>query len=362
MRESESIVSAAARRLGFIVPEDLIGQRLRGDVEVVTRYGDPGTEHMALHRGCGVYECTWREHLVLTGEDASRFLHGLVTCEVKGLRLGDSRYGYFTDIRGRVLSDVVIRRLQEGLWLEIPSEVRERIVTHLEQYRVADRVEIDFQSDFHYVSVVGPLAGRAGASVLAEEAPPAEVWQVREGHQRRTAVAFDGRWPTPACCVRAHSSCSADVVEGLLRQAGSQPVGFEAVEAFRIESAIPRFGCDFDSDNLPQEIGESGAVDFDKGCYLGQEVVARLHYRGQVARRLVAVRFEGACPPNGTELMLEGRSAGRITSATPPLRAGQGAGLALVARRAQVPGTRLETSAGGWVEVGEALGAAAVEK
>jgi folate-binding protein YgfZ len=128
-------------------------------------------------------------------------------------------------------------------------------------------------------------------------------------------------------------------------------VGPEAREALRLESGSPIFGIDYGPDNLPQESGLTDAVSYTKGCYLGQEVVARLHYRGQVARRLARLHGPDSEPPApGTAVLLEGREAGVVTSVARSPSDGSTRMWAMLKRRALEVGTRLEVG-GRMVEV-----------
>jgi len=124
----------------------------------------------------------------------------------------------------------------------------------------------------------------------------------------------------------------------------------EAREALRLETGMPVFGIDYGSDNLPQETGLEDSISYTKGCYLGQEVVARLHYRGQVARRLARLQsMAGEAPSPGTVLFLEGRPAGTVTSTARSPTAGSVLVLAMLQRRALEPGTQLQIEGGGSV-------------
>ncbi|MYF95370.1 MAG: hypothetical protein F4210_07645 [Holophagales bacterium] len=130
-----------------------------------------------------------------------------------------------------------------------------------------------------------------------------------------------------------------------LAEAGLQRAGREATEALRIEHGHPLWGVDYDDANLPQETGIEDAVDYEKGCYLGQEIVARIHYRGQPARRMCRLVFEpGHSPSAGAEIEFDGRTAGTVTSVSPSPRDDAAIGLALLPRRAveALPGARVE--------------------
>jgi folate-binding protein YgfZ len=159
------------------------------------------------------------------------------------------------------------------------------------------------------------------------------------------------RLGAPAFTIWVSASVAASLAEGLLER-GAVPVGTTALEALRVEAGLPRFGPDFGPDNFPQETGIEEAVSYTKGCYLGQEVVARIHYRGGVQRRLVGLRFAGSEPPSrGAKLLYEGREAGTVGTALHSPALAAAIGLAIVHNRAAEPGTRLQMEGGESAEV-----------
>jgi folate-binding protein YgfZ len=310
-----------------------------------------------LQSGCGVLRRDWLSLLTLTGDDRSRFLNGLVTCDVRDLGRGDGVSGFFTDAKGHVLSDVVVRAFEDRLWLELPAETAVSIAEHLEKYVVVDRVEIRRSAAWVALTLAGARAAELIASLAKVTVPADASWSHRSavilGHP--VVVAGEARMGTPASSLWVSAAAADDLTAGLLdMQAPVQPqrVGLEAAELVRIEAGIPRFGTDFGPENLPQETGFQDAVSYTKGCYLGQEVVARLHYRGRIARRIRSLQFAaGSPPPVDTALYYEGREAGRVTSAVRLPNSNAGVGLALLQSRAAEPGTRLICEGGEEAEV-----------
>jgi len=143
------------------------------------------------------------------------------------------------------------------------------------------------------------------------------------------------------------------LAERLLEEPGVKPAGFEALEILRTEAGIPCFGMDFGPENFPQETGAEEAVSYTKGCYLGQEVVARIHYRGGVQKGLRGLLLDAPAPAPGTPLLHDGREAGKTGTVVESIALGCPAGLAILHRRAAEPGTRLEVQGGGTAEVRE---------
>lgn len=317
-------------------------------------YGDLAAEHRALVAGCGVVDRAWAGRLEMTGDDRVRFLQGLVTCDVKATAPGGGTFGFITSRKGQVLADLRLLALDDRLWLELPAGRAEAIAEHLGSFKIVDRVEIG-PLDRVPLTVAGPNAS-AVVTAVAEEEPPAAEWEHRAasiGGQevrivRRGLVgveAFD-LWVRPD---------GAPGVWDALVEAGAVPAGFEALETVRVEHGIPRWGAEIGAETLPQETGlEERAVSYSKGCYLGQEIVARIHYRGGVNRGLVALRFPAGAelPAAGAPLLADGRRAGVVGSALRSPTLGP-IGLAIVQLRAAEPGARVEIEGGGAAEVAE---------
>ena len=253
--------------------------------------------------------------LRLRGEDRLRFLGGLVTCETTSLEAGEGTYGFFTDIKGRLLADVVILATEDSLWLEVPAGTASTIEAHLTKYRIADRVEIDRIESPYWLSLIG--RGALGATDL-----PTDDWShgtIAIGGESVTAFR-DRRLGVPAVTLLVDGETRGRIHETRSQPATDAGLDRAALEILRIEAGRPRFGIDMSSDNFPQETGLADeTVSYTKGCYLGQEIVARIHYRGAVNRRLVGVRFvaDGLSRTedlSGRDLTLDGRGVGTVTS------------------------------------------------
>ena len=352
-------------------------------VEGVLGYGDLAAEHRALTEGCAAVDRSWAGRLEMLGEDRGRFLQGLVTCDVEAVSPGGGTYGFVTSRKGQVIADVRVLALEDRLWLELPAGRAEAVAEHLAAFKIADRVEIA-PLERVPLTVAGPraaavvaaaegaeLSAPAAARAVSGESATAAETETASGGAERSAPPWSHRagsvggedvrvvrrglvgveafdlWVAPE---------GAERVWEALVAAGAVPAGFRALETLRVERGIPRWGAEFGPETLPQETGlEEAAVSFTKGCYLGQEVVARIHYRGGVNRRLVALRFPaGSEPPAaGATLLADGRPAGTVGSALRAPAAGRPLGLAIVHQRAAEPGTRLEVAGGGEAEVAE---------
>ena len=293
---------------------------VRDGVKVAAAYGPIDGEYAALREGCGLLDRSDVARLELMGEDRVRFLNGLVTCDVKALAAGEGAYGYFTDRQGKILADVVVLALEDRLWLELPPSVGEAIRVHLQKYIIADRVEVMPLDDLVLWTLAGPRA-RDLVESLVSEAPPEALWSHRKLSVAGSEVqiARQGRMGTDAWTLWCSASIGRPLAESLLERGGAfglRPVGVEAADIVRIEEGVARFGQDFGPQNFPQEVGESASVSYTKGCYLGQEIVARIHYRGGVNYKLVRIAGASPSPPAAGSVLSSGDvEVGRITSA-----------------------------------------------
>ncbi len=305
----------------------------------------------ALHDGVGLADLSSRGHLELIGADRLRFLHGLVSSDVKGLAAGSGSYGFFTTGQGRVFSDFALLALEDRLWLDLPPGMETEIAAHLAKYVIADRVEVRPLVDFRPLALVGAGLDAVMPEVLAL---PAGEWAHRRVEVGGVEVEL-GRHPrfgAPAAVAWVPTEQAERFVE-VLTERGARPVGFDALEIVRVESGWPRFGVDFGPENFPQETGqEEAAVSYTKGCYLGQEVVARIHYRGGVQRSLRGLRFTGELPEHGAALIFDGREAGTVGSTARSPRFG-GIGLAVIHKRGAATGSELALPDGATAKVVE---------
>lgn len=307
---------------------------------VPAHYGSTADEHRALREGCGVADLSWRGLLEVTGRDRQRFLNAYITCDVKTIAPGQGAYGFFTNPQGRILSDLVLAALEDRFWLLVGPGQEEALASHLQKYILADRVEIHPLAGIVPLALIGPRAGEA-LGIAEPPAPWSHVGAAVQGSE--VTVQGSERFGRPAWILWTPVAEAGALLERLAGN-GVRPVGFEALETLRVEAGIARFGRDFGPDNFPQETGaEEAAVSYTKGCYLGQEVVARIHYRGGVQKGLRGVVFdtEAAVAP-GTELFHEGRPAGTVTTVVHSAALGRPAGLAILHKRAAEPGTRLQ--------------------
>lgn len=327
-----------------------------GGRRVPGRYGDVAAEHRSLLEGRGFAERAWVELVELRGADRRRFLHGLITCDVQGLQTGRSAFGFLTSVQGRILAEVVVLAREDSLLLELPVATGAAIAAHLAKYVIADDVAVEPHPDLLPVALFG---AETQLEVGAAELAPGD-WTVAPATLFEISVLADRRpvWGMQSLTLWVSAADAPAFFQRLLesgRCVGLQPVGLAALDLRRVELGVPRFGRDFGADHFPQETGLGElAVSYTKGCYLGQEVIARIHYRGQVNRVLRGLRLgegaRGVALPDGTEVRLDARALGTLSSAVDSPLFGPIA-LAIVHRRGADPGTRVEVAETGQAEV-----------
>lgn len=280
--------------------------------------------------------------LELTGPDRLRLLQGLVTADVKSAVTGTAVGGFFTSGQGRILADFELLAGEDRSWLSLPAGTGESIRIHLEKYKVASRVEVRPVTDRRLFELLGPLAGEAATANGLLASASGELPLIFAGGGRFYLLPGF----SPAGDHGSHEGQQATVSR-------VREVSARSAEIARVENGELLFGIDFSGENFPQETGRESAVSYSKGCYLGQEVVARIHYRGGVQRLPRGLRFPGgAVPQPGSELLLEGRTVGRATSVVVSPRFGA-IGLGLLHQRGVAAGTQLDLDSGGTAEVVE---------
>jgi folate-binding protein YgfZ len=320
--------------------------------EIVSDYGDQQTEYDALHEAAGVLDFSFRGRVCLTGADRVRFLHGQVTNDVKRLRAGEGCYAALTTAKGKMQSDLNIFCLQDELLLDFEPGLTATVTERVEKYIVADDVQVvDVAPHYGLLSVQGPKAeavvrglalfSKLPATALSGEkisdATLGEIYLMN--HARLGTSGFDLFVPTAAL------AAVADKLVAAAKSVGGRAAGWNAFEIVRIEMGGPRFGADMDETHLASECGiEARAISYQKGCYIGQEVLNRIHSVGHVNRELrrlhLAVGVK-TLPNRGDKLFHGDKEVGQITSATFSPKQNRIVALGYVRREANAIGTKL---------------------
>ncbi|HEU5397165.1 MAG TPA: glycine cleavage T C-terminal barrel domain-containing protein [Verrucomicrobiae bacterium] len=315
-------------------------------------YGDWLAEYRALRETAGLLDLSARSRLCVVGADRVRFLHGQVTNDIKKLRVGEGCYAAITTNKGRMESDLNIFVLPDELLLDFEPGLAGKMIARLEKFIVADEVQIvDVAAHYGLLSVQGPKAGEAVraldlgadlpekqfASVKVSHPAWGEIYLAR--HARLGGNGFDLFVPTDSLASFTGRLLAAT------KNLGGRQCGSTAYETARVENGLPRFGADMDETNLPPECGiEARAISYQKGCYIGQEVLNRIHSIGRVNRELCGLRLADdgrTLPVRGDGLFHDGKEVGVVTSAVRSPSLGPIA-LGCVRREAGLPGTALQ--------------------
>jgi folate-binding protein YgfZ len=324
--------------------------------EIVLDYGDWSREYQALREAAAVLDLSFRGRICLLGNDRIRFLHGQITNDVKKLHAGAGTYSALTTAKGKMESDLNIFNLPDELLLDFEPGLTERVSQRLEKYIVADDVQIaDVAPHYGLLSVQGPKAaevintvGLAGGDALQKnlaivKIPDATLGDIYLANQPR---AFSGKFGLDIFAPNNSLGAVADKLIAAAKGLGGRAGGWRALETARIEAGIPRFGADMDETNLPLECGiDSRAISFSKGCYIGQEVLNRIHAIGHVNKELRGLRLADdlkSLPAKGEKLFYHGKETGYITSSVKSPALNANIALGYVRREANQIGTQLE--------------------
>ena len=293
-------------------------------------------EITALAHSAAVFGMGWMRRVAVRGEDRFRWLSGMVTNTVNDLGRQSGTWNFVLNPQGRILGDLYVWREGDELTLEIAGDQLERLLAHFEHFIIMDDVELvrlgeKLGAEETALGLVGPEA----AEVLERMGLQGQVepmTSLRREWNGRNLVIQRGYgalvphftiWTPVARLEKLWHSFST---------AGALSVGAASVEAFRVAEGTPTYGVDIAERDLPQETSQMRTLHFNKGCYLGQEIVERIRSRGNVHRHLRQLEMDGPLPPAGTELNMASieneqgqkeKVAGNFTSATElPLESG----------------------------------------
>lgn len=268
--------------------------------------------YKALRGGAAIVDLSARGKIRVTGEDRARLLHAMSTNHIQELAPGHGLYAFFLNDKGRILADTLIYNLGEALFLDLEPETGGKIFQHLDRYIIAD--DATLEDETAVLSAIG-LEGPKSLEIAGRLGIP----------------AGDGRFSTRPFGTGFTARVSASGADGLrifmpsaekeelakrLHAAGAIDADSGEVRLVRLENGLPRYGEEISERYLVQETQVAEAMHFNKGCYLGQEIVERVRARGQVHRLLTPIRIAGSTPPAaGTKLQSQGADVAEISSA-----------------------------------------------
>ncbi|MEW5738235.1 MAG: glycine cleavage T C-terminal barrel domain-containing protein [Myxococcota bacterium] len=283
-------------------------------------------EYQAARQAAAVLDSSARDVLRVTGEDRASFLHGMVTNDVEGLSVGGSCYAAMLTAKGAMVADLRVLRREADFVLDTGPGRGAVVKDFLNKYLISEDAEVHDAPELAVLAVVGPKAEEVVARFPRE--------------------AVLGRFVSLLAGVDVLTP-REKVGELLALVADVPKLSPATVDVLRVELGVPVFGVDMTETTIPLEANLDRALHFQKGCYIGQEVIARATYRGQMNKKLMGLLLGDASPAAGTELRVGERKVGWLTTVVRSEAKGQTAALGYVHRDFLAPGTELDVASGG---------------
>jgi aminomethyltransferase len=338
--------------------------RLEDGWSVPGSYGDTLLEYASVREGgAGLIDLSSRGRLLVSGTEAIQFLNGLITNDMKTLAEGSWMPAAFPNVQGRLIASVRVIRLPDEqtdrnvcptFLIDTEAATHERVFKTIERFTLAGDFRVtDLTSQTAHITLQGKKVAqvvRAALGVDVGQFSPTSAsridWLTKDRHADSTVVRATHTGEDGFDLI-VKASDAVDLWNAL-QAAGARPVGYDALEILRIEAGIPRYGIDMDETNVVTEVTDD-AVSYTKGCYVGQEIIARIKYRGHVAKKLTgikfaqAVKFEAGAPIKS----MDDKEIGRLTSSTYSPNLGYTIGLGFVKYDYLAPETGVRIIASG---------------
>jgi aminomethyltransferase len=317
--------------------------------EMPQHFGNTQAEYQALRHGVGLCDLSHRGLVRVTGQDRQRFLHAMVSNDIQSLQPGQGCYTTFLTAKGHLIADFVVYAEADAYLLELEPQVVRPFIEALEFFVISEDVTLhDECGHWGLLALQGPRAAELLTLALGQAMPALQMYA-------STTCQIAGH--VVRCMRRSHTGqlgyqllappeALQDVWQALWvhREAcEARAVGLKTLDVARIEAGIPVYGPDMTAETLPIEANLEAAISYTKGCYIGQEVIARIQARGHVNRKLVGLLLQGeVLPEHGAKIVSPQREVGWITSATFSPSRQQNIALGYVRREVLTPGTPLE--------------------
>lgn len=317
--------------------------------EIPAVYSDVRQEYQALQEGVGLIDLSHRQRLRITGRDRRSWLHGQVTQDVNGLADWKGTYSTVITAQGKMVCDLRIFALPDALLLDAPAGTAQPVAEYLDRFLIMERAEIeDLTESWSVLSLQGPLSPCALDVALGEGTSRMAAWDVCERQcegrpvyvtrtQKCGEDGFDLIVPAELAPTLWASLCQGR------REFAVHSVGWEALNVRRVEAGIPWWGEELDATLVPLEARLDHAIHLHKGCYVGQEIIARIDARGRVNNLLTGFFVpDETLPARGAEIHSDDRKVGRVSTALHSLRLDRPIALGYLRRELQEPGTRVQ--------------------
>ncbi|HYB41583.1 MAG TPA: aminomethyltransferase family protein [Candidatus Methylomirabilis sp.] len=305
------------------------------------QYADAVAEYRAVRERAGAIDRSFVGKVAVTGRDRQAFLQGMLSNEIKSLAPGQGTSAAFLDAHGKVMAILDVYVLEDRLLLELPPGSTDKTLQLLDKFLISEKAEFEAADEsFAVIAVEGPQSAPALSSLSGRSLDLAPFHHAEvsiAGAPVRVIRRSETGGPGFQCWTAAvHAPALWSALVGV----GATPVGTRALNVLRVEAGIPWYGIDVDESVILPETRLEGLVSYHKGCYIGQEVVARVKYRGHVNRALSGLVLQGSRVPDpGAAVIAEGRPVGRITSAVSSVALGCPIALGYVRREFFAPGT-----------------------
>lgn len=274
--------------------------------EVPSHYGNTEQEYSHLRNDVALRDVSFFAKVKITGKDAQSFLHRMVSNDIKSLTPGKGTYALFLDIKGHIQGDFKIYAFADHLLMVLQHYVCERVVKGLDRYIISEQITFtDVTNELAMFQILGPKAEEFLTSKGIDL--PLHIYEVQATHAMNADIHVIRLGAGFALLARAGEA------EGILNGLDVAPVGMRAFEIYRIEQGLSLLGKDVEEANFPQEGRMEAALNFQKGCYLGQEVMARIDAQGHVNRFLMGIISDTPLQP-GEKLFNGEKEIGKITS------------------------------------------------
>jgi len=296
--------------------------------------------------GASLIDLSARGRILISGSDAVMFLNGLITNDMNTLAVSRWMPAVFPNVQGRLLAAVRVMHREDGFLIDTEAATRDVVVKLLERFTLAGDFRLaDLTQDTALLSIQGAKSPEIMAAMFDETA----------AHLSRDAVASVDWQGQRITVIRAThtaedgfdifvNATEAESLRDSLVKASAQPIGNDTIETLRIEAGIARYGIDMDETNVVTETNLDDAVSFTKGCYIGQEIIARIKYRGHVAKKLAGLILEGEMSlVSGAKIFsVDNKEIGRVTSVGFSPRLGRTIALGYVKYDYLAPGTSVK--------------------
>lgn len=287
--------------------------------------------YRAAHEGAAWVDLSARQQLRVIGGDRVSFVQGMVTNDVEKLGVGASLYATMLTAKGSMVADLRVLKRDEDVVLDLEPGLAAPVKAFLGKYLISEDAEVQDASDLAVIGLLGP----AHAGLLGKLPPGAQVGMLIGLHGTVVDVLI-------------HRD-ALDLVRAALAQ--TPQADADTLELLRVEAGAPRWGAELLETTIPLEASLDHALSYTKGCYIGQEVIARATHRGQMQKKLAGLLLGTLKPERGTELRRGEKKVGWVGTVVSSVKAGQNIALAYVHRDSLAPGTELEMASGGTARV-----------